>query len=393
MEGIADVTIEPFSPPCSTDAVEDLRNRLRRTRWPDAVSDSGWDYGIDPDFLRGICDHWAERFDWSEQVRRFSAFPHFKATISGQEIHFLHVHGQGPAPIPLILTHGWPGSFLEFLRLIPLLTDPAAHGMPDDVCFDVVVPSLPGYGYSGQPGRGMNIFAVADLWAALMSELGYQRFAAQGGDIGAGVTTALGLRHPGRLIGLHLNFIPGNYRPVLPAEALPTDEERAALGKAAEWVERNGAYWHIQRMTPLTAAVGLNDSPAGLAAWILEKIRLWSDCDGDPLRIFAIDELLAHVTLYWMTGTIYSSFRMYFENKAASLALGKDQFISVPCAVARFPREIFMPPRSWVERGFNLRRWTDMPRGGHFAACEQPELLADDLRAFFGALRSGRGAK
>jgi pimeloyl-ACP methyl ester carboxylesterase len=387
MEGAADVTIKPFSPPCSAEAIEDLRDRLHRTRWPDDVSDSGWDYGVDPNFLRDVCDHWAERFDWCEQVGRFSAFPHFKATISEQEIHFLHVRGKGAAAIPLVLTHGWPGSFVEFLRLIPLLTDPASHGMPDDVCFDVVVPSLPGYGYSGKPRRGMNIFAVADLWAALMTELGYERFAAQGGDNGAGVTTALGLRHPGRLIGLHLNFIPGNYRPFLPAEAIPTDEEREALGKAAQWVDRNGAYWHIQRTTPLTAAFGLNDSPAGLAAWILEKIRLWSDCDGNPLNIFAIDDLLANVTLYWMTGTIYSSFRMYFENTTASLSLRKDEVIRVPCAVARFPREIFMPTRSWVERGFNLRRWTDMPRGGHFAAWEQPELLADDLRVFFGSLR------
>lgn len=381
------MTIVPFALPHSAEAVADLRRRLRGTRWPDKVPGPGWTDGFDQDVLRGICDHWSEKFDWSAQIRRFAAFPHFMATIAGQEIHFLHVRGKGPGAIPLILTHGWPGSFVEFLRLIPLLTDPAAHGMAPDLCFDVVVPSLPGYGYSGKPGRGMNIFAVADLWAGLMSELGYDRFAAQGGDNGAGVTTALGLRHPDRLIGMHLNFIPGNYRPFLPAGTGPTAEEQEALGKAARWVERNGAYWQLQRTTPLTAAFGLNDSPAGLAAWIFEKIRLWSDCDGDLPAVLPIDDLLANVTLYWMTGTIYASFRMYFENVAASLALTEGQTIRVPCAVARFPKEIFMPARSWVERGFNLQRWTEMPRGGHFAAWEQPELLAHDLRAFFGSLR------
>lgn len=381
------MTIEPFSPPCSPDDVEDLRRRLRHTRWPDEPPDSGWGYGIDPAFLRHVCGYWADRFDWSDQVRRFSAFPHFKAAISGQEIHFLHIRGKGPGAIPLVLTHGWPGSFVEFLRLIPLLTEPAANGGPGEVCFDVVVPSLPGYGYSSKPGRGMNIFAVADLWAALMTELGYDRFAAQGGDNGAGVTTALGLRHPDRLVGMHLNFIPGNYRPFLPAGMSPTEEEGDALKRAAQWVEHNGAYWHIQRTTPLTAACGLNDSPAGLAGWILEKIRLWADCEGDPLNAFSLDDLLTNVTLYWMTGTIFSSFRMYFENSAASLALGQDEFVNVPCAVARFPKEIFMPARSWIARGYNLQRWTEMPRGGHFAAWEQPELMADDLRAFFGPLR------
>jgi len=381
------MAIEPFVPEYSAESVENLRDRILRNRWPDEVPGSSWDYGTDLNFLREVCDYWKSGFEWRNQIERFKVFPHFKTVINGQHIHFLRVRGKGRAPIPLILTHGWPGSFIEFLRIIPLLTDPAGYGASEADSFDIIVPSLPGYGYSGKPGHGMNIFAVADLWAALMAELGYERFAAQGGDNGAGVTTALGLRHPERLIGIHLNFIPGSYRPFLPPGTDLTEEEKNELKQAALWVEQNGAYWHIQRTTPLTPAYALNDSPVGLAAWILEKFQKWSDCNGDPRNALPIDEMLANITLYWITETIYSSFRMYFENTTASLALGKDDFIKVPCAVAHFPKEIFMLPRTWVERGYNLRRWTTMPRGGHFAAWEQPELLAEDLRAFFRAFR------
>ena len=346
--------------------MEDLRSRLRRTRWPDELPNSDWAFGTNLKFMREICDYWAREFDWGNQIERFKTFPHYKAAISDQEIHFLHVRGESPQSIPLILTHGWPGSFLEFLRIIPMLTEPTRYGAPAADSFDVIVPSLPGYGYSGKPGRGMNSLAVADLWAELMTRLGYERFAAQGGDIGAGVTTALGLRHAERLIALHLNYIPGSYRPFLPPGASPTEEEQTGLKRAAEWVDQHGAYAHIQRTTPLTAAYALHDSPVGLAAWILEKFQKWSDCDGDPRHAIPIDELLANITLYWMTETVYSSFRMYFENALAPLAFGESDFIKVPCAIAHFAKEIF-PARSWVERGYNVQRWTEMPRGGHFA--------------------------
>jgi pimeloyl-ACP methyl ester carboxylesterase len=381
------MTIERFVPEYSAELVDDLRNRLRRNRWPDEVQQSGWDYGTNPDFLREACDYWCTQFDWHREVERFAAFLQFKTTISGQEIHFLHVRGKGPAPIPLVLTHGWPGSFLEFLRIIPLLTDPASHGGSTTDSFDVIVPSLPGYGYSGKPGRGMNMFAVGDLWVELMARLGYEHFSAQGGDVGAGDTTVLGLRHAERVLGIHLNFIPGSYRPFLPPSTSPTEEERVALKQAAQWVEQQGAYWHMQRTTPLTAAYALSDSPTGLAAWILEKFRNWSDCNGDPRNTFPIDELLANVTLYWMTETIYSSFRMYFENASAPLAFGEHDFVTVPCAIAQFPKEIYFPSRTWIERGYNVHRWTEMDCGGHFAAWEQPELLAQDLRSFFREFR------
>jgi pimeloyl-ACP methyl ester carboxylesterase len=375
--------IQPFSPPWSAAEDEDLRQRLDRTRWPEEVPGSGWTYGTEPRFLRDICRYWRERFDWKAQVERISALRHFTFSADGPDIHFVHEVGKGPAQIPLLLTHGWPGSFLEFVRLLPLLTDPASHGADPADSFSVVVPSLPGFGFSGQPGRGVNAFTTADTWAALMSELGYDRFAAQGGDIGASVTTALALRHSDRLFGIHLNFIPGSYRPHLPAGTQPSAAEEKFVADVARWREEHGAYAHLQRTTPLTAAYGLNDSPAGLAAWILEKFHQWSDGDG----ALTVDELLTNVTLYWMTGTIYSSFRMYYEGGKAPLFLGENECVRIPCAVAHFPCEVLFPPSLWVERGFNVEQWTEMPRGGHFAAWEQPELLADDLRCFFRQFR------
>jgi pimeloyl-ACP methyl ester carboxylesterase len=384
---VTSLAIETFVPEFSTSAMEELRNRLRRTRWPDELPDSGWVFGTNLKFMHEICDYWATEFDWDSQIERFKTFPQFKAAIAGQEIHFLHLRGESPQSLPLILTHGWPGSFMEFLRILPMLTEPTKYGAAAADCFDVIVPSLPGYGYSGKPGRGMNSFAVADCWAQLMTGLGYQRFAAQGGDIGAGVTTALGLRYPDRLIALHLNYVPGSYRPFLAPGTSLTEEEQIGLKQGAQWVDQHGAYAHMQRTTPLTPAYALHDSPIGLAAWILEKFQKWSDCNGDPRRAISIDELLANVTLYWMTETVHSSFRMYFENALAPLAFGESDFINVPCAIAHFPKEIFLPPRSWVERGYNVQRWTEMPRGGHFAAWEQPELLAHDLRTFFRSFR------
>ena len=382
------MTVKPFSIPFSQPAVDDLCNRLVRTRWPDDEPDSAWEYGFDLGLLQEICSYWRNQFDWKAQVERLSVLHHYQFTSDGIGIHFIHERGKGPAPIPLILTHGWPGSFLEMMRIIPLLTDPAAHGGDASDSFDVVVPSMPGYGFSDRSvSRGMNTFRIADLWAELMNELGYNRFAAQGGDFGAGVSTILGLRHAHRTMGVHLNYIPGSYRPHLEpgTELAPLEEE--FLKDAARWSDNSGAYSHIQRTHPLTAAYGLNDSPAALAAWILEKFRDWSDCDGDLYRRFTRDELLANVTLYWMTGTIYSSFRLYYEGRKAPLQFRRGDFVHVPCAIAHFPKEEPFPPREWIERGYNVQHWTDMPRGGHFAAAEEPELLAEDIRTFFRSFR------
>jgi pimeloyl-ACP methyl ester carboxylesterase len=384
------MTIQPFSLPYSQAAVDDLRERLRRTRWPDAAPGEAWAQGFDRAALVDLCRYWADVFDWKAQLERLSAWQHFRFTSAdGFGIHFIHARGKGPKPTPLILTHGWPGSFVEMMRILPLLTDPAAHGGDAQDAFDVIVPSLPGYGFSDHPCEsGMNLFRIAELWVELMRALGYERFAAQGGDIGAGVSTALGLRHAEHLIGVHLNYIPGSYRPWLKDGEQPTAEEQAFLAHAAKWYDENGAYAHIQSTRPQTVAYGLNDSPAGLAAWLLEKFRAWSDCDGDLYRRFTRDELLTNATLYWMTGTIGSSFQIYSETRRAGLQLREGDFVRPPCAMAHFPEEIFFPPRSWVERGYNVQRWTEMLRGGHFAAAEEPELLAEDIRAFFHGLRS-----
>jgi len=382
------MSTEAFSIPISQIDLDDLRARLGRTRWPDDSPGSPWEYGVNRNFLQEVCRYWRDEFDWKFQVEKMSAFHHYRYISNGLGVHFIHERGKGPRPIPLILTHGWPGSFIEMLRITSLLADPAAHGGEPEDAFDVVVPSLPGFGFSDKPSRpGMNAFRVAELWASLMSHLGYVRFGAQGGDIGAGVSTVLGLRHVERIIGIHLNYIPGSYRPWLghgPALA-PVEEEfiRSVMG----WLEENGGYSHIQSTRPQTAAYGLNDSPAGLAAWMLEKFREWSDCDGDLGRRFSRDELLANVTLYWMTGTIHSSFRMYYENRKAPLRFAREDFVRTPCGVACFPKEISHPPREWVQRGYNVQHWTEMPRGGHFAAMEEPELLAEDIRAFFRRFR------
>jgi pimeloyl-ACP methyl ester carboxylesterase len=380
--------VDDFSLPFSKLAVNDLRDRLGQARWLDEASGSTWAYGFDQEFLRDLCEYWRDGFDWEGQVKRLSALHHYQWLSNGTAIHFIHERGNGPDPLPLILTHGWPGSFVEMEAILPLLTDPAAHGGDAADCFDVVIPSLPGFGFSRlPPDGGMNAFGVADLWVRLMEELGYSRFGAQGGDLGAGVSTALGLRHADHVLGIHLNYVPGSYRPYLePGTKLEPVEEQF-LVEASRWYDKNGAYAHLQGTRPQTAAYGLNDSPVGLAAWILEKFRDWSDCSGDVYRSFSRDELLTNVTLYWMTQTISSSFRMYYEGRKAPLHFGEGDKVRVPCAFAHFPREIMFPPRQWAERGYNVQRWTEMPKGGHFAAAEEPELLAEDLRTFFRSLR------
>lgn len=381
--------IEPITIPFSPSEWEDLRSRLRRTRWPDEIPNSNWTYGFDREFLADLCSYWSESFDWKTQIDRLSAYPHFRFHAREGKIHFVHVKGKGPAPMPIIMTHGWPGSFVEMLGIIPLLTDPAAYGFAAADSFHVIVPSLPGFGFSDRPQAArMDAFRVAELWVELMQALGYDRFAAQGGDIGAGVSTALGLRHSQHITGIHLNYIPGSYRPYLATGTELTAAEHQFSLDAARWFDQNGAYAHLQGTRPQTLAYALNDSPAGLAAWILEKFREWSDCGGNLYSSFSRDELLTNVTLYWMTETISSSIRMYHEGRRSPLHFAADDFVRPPCAIACFPKEIMTPPREWVERGYNVRRWTEMPQGGHFAASEEPEMLAADLCEFFRSLRS-----
>ena len=379
--GALPLLTQPFVAHVPQGALDDLQARLANTRWPTALPGTEWDYGTSRPFLQELVTYWAQEFDWRKVEAASNAFPNFTTDLDGHRIHYLHVRGKGPKTIPLLLTHGWPGSFLEMLALIPLLT---AAG---PVSFDVVIPSLPGFGYSAPfTAPGGSSLAVAELWHQLMGHLGYPRYGAQGGDVGAGVSTWLALKHPASVIGLHLNYIPGSYKPYLQAGEVLSLEVLAYQKTVADWSAREGAYGAMHGTKPLTAAYGLNDSPAGLCAWIVEKFYSWSDKRPDGGLVFTQEELLANVTLYWLTQSIYSSMAIYKENSRRPLAFGPEDYVRVPVAFAQFPKELPTPPRAYVEKGFNIRRWTPMPAGGHFAAVEQPALLATDLKAFFATL-------
>lgn len=374
---------EPFTARTSPAELEDLRARLRATRWPDAPEDAGWSLGTDLTYHRELVGHWADGFDWPAQEAALARLPRYRVRVGGLGIHFAHVRADAKAGpvLPLILSHGWPDSFWRYSKVIPLLTDPGAHGADPADAFDVVVPDMPGYGYSDAPtGPPLDSIAVAGLWAELMCVLGYDRFGAAGGDIGSHVSRYLALDHPDRIVAVHrtdagVPFFAGD-----PAELAP--EERTWLDNAAAWGATEGAYAAMHRTKPQTAAFGLMDSPAGLAAWIVEKMRAWSDSDGHVERSFTKDEILTNVTLYWLTGTIGSSMRMYGANAAippAQLA----RRVEVPSGFSLFPGDIVRPPRAWLERTANVVHVTEPPRGGHFAAFEEPELYAEELRAFF----------
>ena len=372
------------------DAVlDDLAHRLERTRWPDEVAGAGWEYGVPRSELAGLVRYWRDRYDWRRAERELNALPQFLATDGDESLHFAHLHGAGPDPMPLLLLHGWPGSFFEFLYVAPRLADPVRFGGNPDDAFNVVVPSMPGFAFSSRPARpGMHVGRIAERYAALMAALGYARYGAHGGDFGAGVASRLGLQVADRLAGIHLNYIPGSYRPSLdPPAPDMTPEERAFLASADRWMEEHGAYAHLQATAPQTPSFALTDSPAGLAAWIVEKFRAWSDCDGHVENVFTNDDLLTSVMLYWVTETIASANRLYLEGRRHPLRFAPGQRIDVPCGIARFPLEEPFPPRSWIERGYRVVHWTDMPRGGHFAAMEQPDRLVEDIRAFFRPLR------
>jgi pimeloyl-ACP methyl ester carboxylesterase len=382
--------IAPFQIQIPQGVIADLRQRLARTRWPDAIPGSGWEYGADRDYIKELANYWLTQFDWRKQESALNQFHHFKANVDGFGIHCIHERGKAPQPLPLVITHGWPGSFVEMVKLIPLLADPAAHGGDPADAFDVVAPSMPGYGFSDRPSqRGMNVFRFAEMWVKLMAGLGYLRFGAHGGDFGAGVSTALGLYHADHIIGLHLNYIPGSYRPFLEkGHAELSKREKQFLKDDEKWWDEEGGYCHVQLTHPQSISFGLNDSPVGLAAWIVEKFRAWGDCGGDVERRFSKDELLTNVMIYWATETISSANRLYFEARLRPMHFQKGQRVAAPCGVAHFPKEAPFPPRQWVERGYNIQRWSDFPRGGHFPALEEPELLAEDIRAFFRPLRN-----
>ncbi|MEE2898772.1 MAG: epoxide hydrolase [Gemmatimonadota bacterium] len=378
--------VRSFTIEVSDEVLTDLSERLARTRLPEASPGVGWEQGTNRAYLEGLLAYWQDGFDWRAQERRLNEFDHFKTDVDGIDVHFIHERSANEDAVPLLLVHGWPGSFVEFADLIGPLTDPAAYGGDAADAFHVVIPSLPGYGFSGKPAEtGYNPERMADVLAELMEKLGYDRFGAQGGDWGAIINRALAGNHGEHLIGLHTNFlISGPPRSASSAE-VPADEMALRQERAASFADGRG-YQSIQGSKPQSLGYGLNDSPAGLAAWIVEKFHGWSDNDGDVESAFTKDEILTNVMVYWVTGTITSSTRLYYEsgNTPATRPVG---YIDVPTGVANFPKEILFTPRLWAETGFNIVRWTMMPRGGHFAALEEPELLVDDVRAFFRDLR------
>jgi microsomal epoxide hydrolase len=387
--------IHPFRVDIDPQILGDLQIRLERTRWASQIEGTGWDAGTDVDYLKELLDYWQKRFDWRAQERLLNQFEHYKTAVDGFGIHFIHARGKGPAPFPLILTHGYPDSFYRFIKLIPMLTDPVSYGGRAEDAFDVVVPDLPGYGFSDKPAKHGSIFQVNDLWARLMTEkLGYPKFGAHGGDWGSTVTEQLARSHPGAVLAIHLTDVPFGHLLQKRPEDLSAAEKKF-LEHNEKWLPQEGAYATIQSTKPQSLAHGLNDSPAGLAAWIVEKLRAWSDCGGDVESRFTKDELLTQIMIYWATESIGTSFLPYYDYANAGalqwIQEGVKGWIGsskVPAAFALFPKDISQPPRDWAQRFFNVQRWTPMPRGGHFAAMEEPALLAEDLRAWFRQFRN-----
>jgi microsomal epoxide hydrolase len=391
-----DERVQPFRVHVTDQVLADLRERLTRTRWIDEQVDSGWERGLSIMYMRELVDYWRHVFDWRAEEASMNQFSHFLADLDGSKVHFIHERGRGPDPLPIILTHGFPDSFLRFAKVIRMLADPASHGGDASDAFDVVVPSLPGYGFSDARAGTAATFQIGDLWHRLMTEhLGYEHFAAHGGDWGSLVTEILARDHADSVVGIHLTDVPFYHSFQKPDD--PSQKEKAYLAQIDKFTQKEGAYALIQGSQPQLLALGLNDSPAGLAGWLVEKFRRWSDCDGDVEKRFTRDELLANVMLYWVSQTINSSFTPYYDVAHAGATTWMKQKLKewrgsseVPAAFAMFPKDLSHPPREWAERFFNVQRWSEMPRGGHFAALEEPEALVNDIREFFRPLRSTR---
>ena len=378
----------PFTVRVSEEVLADLRARIRNTRWPGPAPGAPWSQGTDLGYLQDLMAYWADAFDWRAQERWLNSFSHFQAELDGIRVHFVHERARSGDGIPLVVTNGWPSCFAEYLPVVQFLTDPAAHGI-NGPGFDVVIPSLPGYGFSGRPARtGVTSRYTAGLWHRLMRGLGYHRYGAQGGDFGAAVATFMALDDPAPMLGIHLSTL--DIAPYTGPGSRPLSEaERSYRAQYERWREDDRGYGAIQSTRPQTVGYGLNDSPAGLAAWVLEKWRAWADSGGDLDATFSRDFLLTVVTLYWATQTITSSMRDYVDNRRLAAELALADIVTVPTAVTVFAHQFIddgTPPREWAERLYNIRRWTPMPRGGHFPSVGEPELLARDIAAFFDEL-------
>ncbi|EPA3717912.1 MULTISPECIES: epoxide hydrolase family protein [Enterobacterales] len=371
--------------------LDDLDRRLTETRWPRTSNDDSWGKGVPSQFLKPLIEYWHDRFNWREQEASLNQLPHFCAEIEGHRIHFIHVRGKGKSAIPLIMTHGWPDSFTRYTKLIPFLTDPARYGGLESDTFDVIIPSVPGFVFSQtHSGQSLNNAEVARLWFRLMTEvLGYQSFCAAGGDIGSGITRYLASLYPSHIRAIHLTDV-GILRELLSLKDTEymTKEEQLYRSRASAWFAEESAYMALQATRPRTLAYALNDSPAGLAAWITEKYVAWSGGDGDLFSHFSPEDILTNISLYWLTDSTETAAAMYRQNARTLPALTTT---SVPVGLCCFPSDILPPPKSWVEKHYNLCHWTEMPRGGHFAAMEEPALYAEDVKLFFRTYRSAIG--
>jgi len=369
--------ITPFQIAATDEQLEDLRRRLSSTRWPDEIEGIGWDQGIPLAYMREVCSYWADRYDWRAREVGLNRFPQFKTTIDGVGIHFVHQRSSNPDAIPILISHGWPGSIVEFHKVIVPLAESTLHGGDPADSFHVICPSVPGFGFSDNPAEtGWGVGKIAEVWAELMARLGYDRYLAQGGDFGAMVTTAIGQSDTDHCAGIHLNM------PVVSPSAEMmgdiTESEQAALDSLADYNRLDSGYFKQQSTRPQTLGYGLTDSPVGQAAWILEKFWSWTDSDGNPESVLTRDELLDNVMLYWLPAKATSSARLYWE----SMQNVDMSPVSLPTGCAIYPKEIIRASRRWAEQRFNIVHWAEQPKGGHFAAFEQPELFVEDLREF-----------
>jgi pimeloyl-ACP methyl ester carboxylesterase len=377
--------VTPFRIAVTDEELEDLRGRLRRTRWPEAETVDDWSQGIPLSYTRELCAYWAEAYDWRRAEERLNALAQFRTEIDGLDFHLVHVHSPHPGALPLVMTHGWPGSIIEFLEVVGPLTDPVAHGGDAADAFDLVCPSLPGYGFSAKPdAAGWGVPRIASAWAQLMSRLGYDRYGAQGGDWGSAVTMSIGRQDPDHVAGIHLNM------PMVPAAFMggddATEEEQAAFASMMHYQQWESGYSKEQSTRPQTVGYGLVDSPAGQCAWIVEKFWAWTDCDGHPENVLSRDQLLDNVMLYWLPAAGASSGRLYWESFEQGFS--GDETLDVPVGCSIFPKEIVRISRRWAERAFtDLRYWNELDRGGHFAAFEQPASFVDEVRSFFRLVR------
>jgi len=372
--------MQPFHINIPQPVLDNLMQKLQLLRWPDEVQHAGWEYGTNLPYMQELAAYWQQQYNWRQQEAALNRFPHFKTSIEGKDIHFIYARGKGPHPVPIIITHGWPGSFYELLKIIPLLTEGTG------LCFDVIIPSIPGFGFSTRPQEpGWTLEKTAHLWHQLMTAvLGYSRYAASGTDFGSGITRYLALHYPQQLIGIYLSYV--GFPDFNADQSDLTAAEQAYLEERQQWMKREGGYAMIQSTKPQTLSYALNDSPVGLAAWLIEKFQSLSDCNGVIETRFTKDELLTNIMIYWVTQTIPSSIRTYYENARIPPPLKKGERIEVPAGISLFKGN--KPPIEWVERSLNVQHWTDMPRGGHFAAMEEPALLAADMQLFFQAIKN-----